>query len=254
MPYTSLSIHNHKLVLSPQYLLGRYERWVYGQYLPYTSLSIHKHKLVLSPQYLLGRYERWVYGQYLPYTSLSIHKHKLVLSPQYLLGNERWVYGQYLPYTSLSIHNHKLVLSPQYLLGRYERWVYGQYLPYTSLSIHKHKLVRSTQYLLGKNAGCTDSTCPTLAFLYTNTSWYCHLSICWVGKRWVYGQYLPYTSLSIHNHKLVRSPQYLLGKNAGCTDSTCPTLAFLYTNTSWYCHLSICWVRTLGVRTVLALH
>ena len=168
--------------------------------------------------------------------------------------------------------------------------MYGQYLPYTSLSIHKHKLVLSPQYLLGKNAGCTDSTCPTLAFLYTNTSWYCHLSICWVGtdserwvygqywvpytslsihkhklvlspqyllgryERWVYGQYLPYTSLSIHKHKLVLSPQYLLGKNAGCTDSTCPTLAFLYTNTSWYCHLSICWVRTLGVRTVLALH
>ena len=230
---------------------------MYGQYLPYTSLSIHQHKLVLSPQYLLGRYERWVYGQYLPYTSLSIHQHKLVLSPQYLLGRyERRVYAQYLPYTSLSIHNHKLVLSPQYLLGK-NAGCTDSTCPtlaflYTTTSWYCHLSI----CWVGKNAGCTDSTCPTLAFLYTTTSWYCHLSICWVGKteRWVYGQYLPYTSLSLHKHKLVLSTQYLLGKNAGCTDSTCPTLAFLYTTTSWYCHLSICWVRTLGVRTVLALH
>ena len=91
--------------------------------------------------------------------------------------------------------------------------MYGQYLPYTSLSIYNHKLVLSPQYLLGMNAGCTDSTCPTLAFLYTNTNWYCHLSICWVGK------------------------------NAGCTDSTCPTLAFLYTNTSWFCHTRKCCIQ-----------
>ena len=134
--------------------------------------------------------------------------------------------------------------------------MYGQYLPYTSLSIYKHKLVLSPQYLLGKNAGCTDSTCPTLAFLYTNTSWYCHLSICWVGKNaGCTDSTCPtlaflYTNTSWYCHLSI----CWVGKNAGCTDSTCPTLAFLYTNTSWYCHLSICWVRTLGVRTVLALH